>query len=124
MKHVRRFTSVFLLLTLSSVCFGQNLTWYPFDRDFISAKYSTSAIGDLSFAVSHPASTIHSSSCGGNDAELHIGMTLPEINLPNGQMPLSDSPGGDDDDWGVVAELPNTSSGNGNLNLPNLPASQ
>jgi hypothetical protein len=120
MKHVRRFTSVFLLLILSSVCFGQNLTWYPFDRDFINAKYSTSAIGDLSFVISHPASTTHSSSCGGNDAELHIGMTLPEIDVPNGQMPLSDSPGGDDDDWGVVAELPNTSSGNGKSQLAKL----
>jgi len=120
MKHLRRLTSLFLLLTLSSVCFAQELTWYPFDRDFINARYSTSAIGDLSVLVSHPAGNVHSSSCGGNDAELHIGMTLPEVNLPNGQMPLSDSPNGDDDDWGVVAELPNTSSGNGKSQLAKL----
>lgn len=120
MKHLGRITSVFVLLTLLPFCFGQSLTWYPFDRDFISAKYSTSAIGDLSFHVSHPASTIHSSSCGGKDAELHIGMTLQEVDLPNGQIPLSDSPSGDDDDWGVVAELPNTSSGNGKSQLAKL----
>jgi hypothetical protein len=121
MKHLRKFTCLFLLLTLSTFCFAnQELTWYPFDRDFINAKYSSSAIGELSFRVSHPAGTVHSSSCGGNDAELHIGMTLPEINLPSGQMPLSDSPGGDDDDWGVVAELPNTKSGNGKSQLAKL----
>jgi len=120
MKHLRSLTSFFLLLTLSQVCFAQEITWYPFDRDFINARYSTSAIGDLSFTVSHPASTVHSSSCGGNDAELHIGMTLGEVNLPNGQMPLSDSPSGDDDDWGLVAELPNTSSGNGKSQLAKL----
>jgi hypothetical protein len=120
MKHLRRLTSVFLLLIFSPLCFAQELIWYPFDRDFINAKYSTSAIGDLSFRVSHPASTVHSSSCGGNDAELHIGMTLAEIRLPNGQMPLSDSPDGGDDDWGVVAELPNTNSGNGKSQLAKL----
>jgi hypothetical protein len=120
MKHLKRLTSILLVLTLSSVCFSQEVTWYPFDRDFINAKYSTSAIGELSVRVSHPASTIHSSSCGGNDAELHIGMTVSEVNLPNGQMPLSDSPSGDDDDWGVVAELPNTSSGNGKSQLAKL----
>jgi hypothetical protein len=120
MKHLRRLTVLFLLVGFSQATFAQSLTWYPFDRDFINARYSTSAIGDLSFTVSHPASTIHSSSCGGNDAELHIGMTLPEVNLPIGQMPLSDSPNGDDDDWGVVAELPNTSSGNGKSQLTKL----
>jgi hypothetical protein len=51
-------------------------------------------------------------------------MTLPEVNLPNGQMPLSDSPGGDDDDWGLVAELPNTSSGNGKSQLAKLAGQQ
>jgi hypothetical protein len=47
-------------------------------------------------------------------------MTLPEVNLPNGQMPLSDSPGGDDEDWGVVAELPNTKSDSGKSQLAKL----
>lgn len=51
------------------------------------------------------------------DAELHIGMTLAEINLPAGQMPLSDSPEGDDEDWGIVAELPNTNAGDGKAQL-------
>ena len=121
MKTVRHFLVSLLLLSLSTTfCVAQNITWYKFDRDFINAKYSDSAIGNLSFTESHPAGTVHSSSCGGNDAELHIGMTLPEIQLPSGQMPLSDSPDSDDDDWGVVAELPNTKSGNGKAKLAEL----
>ena len=106
-----------MLAVSSQVTFAQTLTWYPFDRDFINAKYSTSAIGDLRVRVAHPANNVHSSSCGGNDAELHIGMTLPEVSLPDGQMPLSDSPKGDDENWGIVAELPNTNSGDGQAQL-------
>ena len=51
MKHLRRLTSLFLLLTLSPVCFAQELTWYPFDRDFINARYSTSALERLAHAI-------------------------------------------------------------------------
>lgn len=79
------------------------MTWYKFDREFINANYTNSAIGDLSFTQAHPAKNVHSSSCGGKDAELHIGMTLDEIQLPANQMPLSDSPDSDDEDWGVVS---------------------
>src|SRR5688572_20561396 len=114
MEDFRRFLASLLLVSLlSTLCFAQTLKWYKFDRDFIDARFSNSAIGDLSFTEAHAAKTVHSSSCGGKDAELHIGMTLPEVNLPSTQMPLSDSPGGDDEDWGVVAELPNTNSGDG-----------
>src|SRR5687768_4979449 len=35
-------------------------------------------------------------------------------------MPLSDSPNSDDEDWGVVAELPNTRLGNGKAKLAQL----
>jgi hypothetical protein len=35
-------------------------------------------------------------------------------------MPLTDSPDGDDNDWGLVAELPNTKSGNGKAKLAQL----
>jgi hypothetical protein len=121
MKTLRHFlTSLLFISLLTSLCLAQDITWYKFDRDFINAKYSNSAIGNLSFTRAHPAGTVHSSSCGGNDAELHIGMTLPEVQLPSGQMPLSDSPDSDDEDWGVVAELPNTNSGNGKAKLVQL----
>ena len=121
MKTHRRFLVAPLLVSLfTTLCLAQDVKWYKFDRDFINAKYSDSAIGNLSFTESHPAGTIHTSSCGGKDAELHIGMTLSEIDLPSVQMPLSDSPDSDDEDWGVVAELPNTASGNGKVKLGQL----
>lgn len=120
MNFPRRFTAILLLLVFSQAAFSQTLKWYPFDRDFINAKYSSSAIGDMSFSRSHAAQNVHSTSCGGKDAELHIGMTLDEVQLPNSQMPLSDSPSGDDDDWGVVAELPNTNAGDGKARLAQL----
>jgi len=93
--------------------FLKNLSWYGFDKTFVSTNYSDSAIGDLSFKNFHPAKDVHDNSCGGKDGELHIGMRLPEVNLPNGQMPLTNGPGGNDPNWGLVAELPNASLGNG-----------
>jgi len=121
MKILRSSTfSLLIVFFLTNYCFAQSLTWYGFDRDFILSKYSNSAIGDLSFTQPHPAMTVHPSSCGGKDAELHIGMTLPEVQLPNNQMPLTDSPDSDDEDWGLVAELPNTNSGDGQSLLNTL----
>lgn len=121
MTNLRRVLASFLLVSLfTTLCLAQDITWYKFDRDFINARYSDSAIGNLSFTEAHPAGNVHSSSCGGNDAELHIGMTLPEVQLPDGQMPLTDSPDSDDEDWGLVAELPNTSSGDGKAKLAQL----
>lgn len=42
-----------------------------------------------------------------------IGMRLPEVNLPSGQMSLTNTPTGSDPNWGLVAELPNANLGNG-----------
>lgn len=109
--------SLLLLFVCSSVCFSQSLTWYRFDKTFISNHYSTSAIGSLPFSNSHRAGTVHSTSCGGKDGELHIGMRLPEVNLPSGQMPLTDTSTGTDSNWGLVAELPNANQGNGPARL-------
>lgn len=121
MKTLRYFLASLVLVSLfTGLCVAQEITWYKFDRDFINAKYSDSAIGTLSFTASHPAKNVHASTCGGKDAELHIGMTLAEVQLSNSQMPLSDSPDSDDDDWGVVAELPNAKSGNGQAKLAQL----
>lgn len=52
------FASLVLISLLTTLCGAQNLNWYPFDRDFIEAKYSTSAIGDLSFKKSHAAQKV------------------------------------------------------------------
>jgi hypothetical protein len=98
-------------LLLSGVTLAQQpklkLTWYPFDLDFISTKYSDSAIGELRAKEAHAAKNVHTESCGGNDAELHIGMTLDELGLSSGQMPVSGPVVEGDDGWGGVAELPN-----------------
>lgn len=115
--------TTFVLLTvlfLQTICFSQALTWYRFDNTFISNSYSNSAIGNLSFNNFHPAGNVHSTSCGGNDGELHIGMRLPEVALPAAQMPLTNAPSGTDPNWGLVAELPNASQGNGPSKLAQL----
>jgi hypothetical protein len=87
--------------------------FYRFDKTFISNNYSDSAIGNLTVNQFHPAGNVHSTSCGGNDGELHIGFRLPEVGLPPNQMPLTAPPSGTDANWGAVAELPNASAGNG-----------
>jgi hypothetical protein len=121
MKTLRCFTlSLLTILFFVTISAAQDVTWYGFDQDFINAKYGSSAIGSLLFKKAHPASTVHSSSCGGKDAELHIGMTLPEVTLSSDQMPLTDSPASDDEDWGLVAELPNAKNGDGKAKLAQL----
>ena len=57
-----------------------------------------------------PAKTIHSETCGGNDAEIHIGIKKNDIDLIDDQMPESGSVGSTTK-WGIVAELPNAKSG-------------
>lgn len=58
MKTVRHFLASLLLVSLfTTICVAQNITWYKFDRDFINAKYSDRAIGNLAFTESHPAGT-------------------------------------------------------------------
>lgn len=97
------------LLLFCGVTLAQQpkLTWYPFDTDFISARYSDSAIGDVPTKAAHAAKSVHSESCGGDDAELHIGIRLSDVGLPPGQMPLSGPVVAGDKGWGIVAELPN-----------------
>ncbi len=117
---VFRFTLFGLVIFLgASLCVGQ-ITWYRFDRTFISNHYTDSAIGDITANQFHPAHNVHSTSCGGEDGELHIGLRLPEVGLPSSQMPLTAPPAGTDPDWGLVAELPNANGGNGPALLAQL----
>lgn len=110
---MKRYLSVLALFLCASICVGQNVKFYRFDKTFISNNYSDSAIGSLTVNQFHRAANVHTTSCGGKDAELHIGFRLPEVGLPASQMPLSAPPSGTDPNWGVVAELPNASAGNG-----------
>jgi hypothetical protein len=111
--QMKRYLSLLALLLCASLCAGQNVTFYRFDKTFISNNYSDSAIGNLTVNQFHPAGNVHSTSCGGNNGELHIGFRLPEVGLPGNQMPLTAPPSGTDANWGAVAELPNASAGNG-----------
>jgi hypothetical protein len=83
------------------------LTWYSFDTDFISARYSDSAIGEMPAKAAEAAKNVHAETCGGDDAELHIGIKLNDVGLSAGQMPLSVPVAAGDKGWGIVAELPN-----------------
>src|SRR5262245_43527431 len=114
MKILHRIAQVLLIVLLfQSLTLGQTITWYRFDMTFISNHFSDSAFGDITATTFHPAANVHSTSCGGNDGELHIGFRLPEVQLPGSQMPLTGPPNGTDPNWGLVAELPNASLGNG-----------
>jgi hypothetical protein len=98
-----------VLCLLCSVTLAQQpkLTWYPFDATFISARYSDSAIGELPAKASQAAKNVHAETCGGDDAELHIGIKLADVNLHPNQLPLSGPVVMGDSGWGIVAELPN-----------------
>jgi hypothetical protein len=112
-QKMKRYLSVVALFLSAGLCVGQSVTYYRFDKTFISNNYSDSAIGNLTVTGFHPAANVHGTSCGGDDGELHIGFRLPEVNLPIAQMPLTAPPSGTDVNWGAVAELPNASEGNG-----------
>jgi hypothetical protein len=114
-----RYVPVSLVLLFVSTVNAQDIRWYPFDKDFIANQYSNSAIGELRVKKFKPAQTIHSESCGGNDAEIHIGIKKNDIDLPDAQMPASGAVG-PATKWGIVAELPNARDGDGKARLGDL----
>ena len=113
------FVPLILLLLLDHSINAQEIRWYPFDRDFIANQYSNSAISKLTVKKFRPANTIHTESCGGNDAEIHIGIKKNDIDLPSEQMPATGSVG-PATKWRIVAELPNARSGDGKARLKDL----
>jgi hypothetical protein len=119
MRILRYLALNLFLLVLVRTTNAQEIRWYPFDKDFVSNQYSNSAIGELDVKNFQAAKTIHSESCSGNDAELHIGIKNNHIDLPSSELPASNSPGSDTK-WGIVAELPNTRRGDGKAKLSDL----
>lgn len=90
------------------------LTWFKFNRAFIDSHYASGeAFGSVSAQQWFPAANTHATDCGGKDGELHIGTRDPKLALPAGQHPQSGPGAGTDSNWGIVAELPNASLGNG-----------
>ena len=81
-----------------------SLIWVKFSKDFISRHYaSDSALGDLVTTDPKPAKTVHPSTCGGHDGEIHIGifpdsLTGNETGVPNSSLST------DDAEFGIVAE--------------------
>jgi hypothetical protein len=115
MKLLRHLTLGFVLIFLTTSAAGQDIRWYGFDRDFINKQYSSSsAIGNISVTRSDRArSGAHSDRCGGDDAELHIGALLTNVDLPDAQKPLSKPSVGKTATWGIVVELPNSNKADG-----------
>jgi len=109
------------LVAVASVLFATLISgapptvqWFTFNKAFITSHYAAdSAIGSLTATNWVRAKTPHSISCGGQDGELHIGSFEYELDVPQGQRPVSSSTGIEDEDWGVVYELPNARHGNG-----------
>ena len=103
-----------ILSSIASVSAQQQPTtkWYKFSKVFVNEHYSPdSAIGKLSATAVFPASTVHTISCGGNDGELHIGVTEKAIEWSQpGTIPFSAIADEDDSGFGIVAEPVNLAS--------------
>jgi hypothetical protein len=91
METLRILSLCFILLSAQTVSFAQiSLTFYGFDKDFITDRLpADSAISELTATAFHPAHTIQSISCGGEDGEPHIGIGLDEAQLSRNLMPLT-----------------------------------
>src|SRR5438105_3728322 len=99
-------TFALALLLCSSIVNAQN-KWYKFSKAFIRQHYNStdlSAIGSVQASQAHPAHTIHSVSCGGNDGELHIGIPGNGLVWTNSTgEPISGLAGQTPSDFGMVA---------------------
>jgi len=85
--------------------------WFKFNKKFVAEHINqTSGFGSVSVTNSHPAKTVHSVSCGGNDGELHIGVLDTEVTGITGGI-VSGNVDGSDSDWGLVVEPVNLETG-------------
>jgi hypothetical protein len=99
-----------LLLGLSAPALAQIKT-YKFSKAFISSHYTQgNPIGILAAHASSPAHNVHSTSCGGNDGELHIGILGNAVVLPNNATVAISGPANSSEEFGLVAEPPNVSA--------------
>jgi hypothetical protein len=105
-----RASLVFLLLAVTGSACAQ-IKWYKFDKRFIEQHYAQdgSAIGQLKASAVHPAKNPHGVDCGGNDGEIHIGIS--EDALGNASLPISAFADDADSGFGIVAEPPNVKRG-------------
>ena len=81
-----------------------SLIWVKFSKDFISRHYaSDSALGELVTTDPKPAKTVHPSTCGGNDGEIHIGI-FPDSLIGNEKGVPNSSLASNGAEFGIVAE--------------------
>jgi len=96
-----------LLVAASSLpaATAPQLTWYRFSKDFITQHYAVdSAIGKLESSDPQPAKNKHSTSCGGNDGEIHIGLASDSLQWQHSGDLVNSSMAKSDEEFGVVAE--------------------
>jgi hypothetical protein len=99
---------------------GQRV-WFKFNKAFINANYATGeALGTVKAQTWGAAKNVHSTKCGGDDGELHVGALDGGLSLPTSQTPLSGKAFADDGDWGLVFELPDAKAGKGPATLKKL----
>jgi len=108
MKKQLAVISNFTLLLLATSALAQG-RWYIFDKQFIAKNFpQDSAFGELHSSKAIPAANPHSTSCGGNDGELHIGIPAESILGGNSKgLPISAPADQSDKGFGIVAEPPN-----------------
>jgi hypothetical protein len=111
--------TVVLLCALPSPAAEGGIRWFKFNQSFITSHYSSDgAFGSIATGTKwHPAKNIHAISCGGEDGELHIGVLDTNLQLEADQMPQSAPANKKDPSWGIVAELPYASIGDGPAEL-------
>ncbi len=85
-----------------------SLIWFKFSKDFIAKHYAPdSALGELVTSDPRPARTVHRSTCGGNDGEIHIGIFPDSMRGDNQHGVPSSSLATNDTEFGAVAEPAN-----------------
>jgi len=82
-----------------------SLVWFKFSKDFITQHYAAdSAVGELVTTDPKPAKTVHPSTCGGHDGEIHIGIFPDSIQGNNPHGVPNSSLATNDTEFGAVAE--------------------
>jgi hypothetical protein len=100
---VRRVWIVTILASLSVAARAQTKV-YRFSKAFISSHYAQgNPIGKLAASASSPAKSVHRTRCGGNDGELHIGLSADAVDNHGDAI---SGPANDPEQFGIVAEPP------------------
>jgi len=82
-----------------------SLIWFKFSKDFIAQHYAPdSALGELASADPEPGKTVHPSTCGGNDGEIHIGISPDSLKWNNEHGVPNSALATNNTEFGVVAE--------------------